>query len=172
VRVNAIVKGYNFVLNGMAVLSGILIFLCFVMIVVDVTMRIVGLHPPLFTLSVVEYILLWFTMLAAPWLARIKGHVFIDAVTQFLPAAVKKVVAKIVYSICIVTATIYGVHATGLFLVAWEKDMVDVRSIDMPLWTLYVPMPICFFMVAVEFVRYLIGIDDMYSQSPEEREGV
>ena len=111
----AIVRSYNFVLNAMAVLSGILIFLCFVMIVVDVTMRIVGLNPPLFTLSVVEYILLWFTMLAAPWLVRIKGHVFIDAVTQFLPAAIKTVVAKIVYSICIVTATIYGVHAAGLF---------------------------------------------------------
>ena len=168
----AIIKGYNFVLNGMAVLAGILIFLCFVMIVVDVTMRIIGLNPPLFTLAVVEYILLWFTMLAAPWLVRIKGHVFIDAVTQFLPTAIKNVVAKIVYSICIITSTIYGVHATGLLVVAVQKEMVDVRSIDMPLWSLYGPMPLCFFMVAIEFARYLIGIDDMYSQSPEEREGV
>jgi hypothetical protein len=31
----------------MAVLAGILIFLSFVMIVVDVTMRIVGLTPPI-----------------------------------------------------------------------------------------------------------------------------
>ena len=168
----AIIKGYNFVLNGMAVLAGILIFLCFVMIVVDVTMRIIGLNPPLFTLALVEYILLWFTMLAAPWLVRIKGHVFFDAVTQFLPTAIKNVVAKIVYSICIITSTIYGVHATGLLVVAVQKEMVDVRSIDMPLWSLYGPMPLCFFMVAIEFARYLIGIDDMYSQSPEEREGV
>ncbi len=165
-------RGYNVILNGMAAFAGILIFLSFLMIVVDVTMRIVGLIPPAFTISVVEYILLWFTMLAAPWLVRIKGHVFIDAVTQFLPAAVKKVIAKIVYAICTVAASIYCVHAAGLVMVAWQDSMVDVRSVDMPLWTLYLPMPVCLLFVAIEFARYLIGIDDMYSQSVDEREGV
>ena len=168
----SIFKGYNAILNGMAVLAGILIFLSFVMIVVDVTMRIVGFIPPAFTISVVEYILLWFTMLAAPWLVRIKGHVFLDAVTQFMPAAVKKVIAKVVYAICTVAASIYCVHAAGLVMVAWQDSMVDVRSVDMPLWTLYFPMPICLLFVAIEFARYLIGIDDMYTQKIEERGGV
>lgn len=156
----------------MAVLAGILIFTSFLMIVIDVTMRIVGLRPPLFTIAIVEYILLWFAMLAAPWLVRIKGHVFIDAVTQFLPGLIKTVVAKIVYSICIVSSSIYCVHATGLFWEAWVREMIDVRSIDMPLWILYGPMPLCFLFVAIEFARYLIGVDDMYSQTILEREGV
>ena len=172
VSLDRLSRGYNVILNGMAAFAGILIFFSFLMIVVDVTMRIVGLIPPAFTISVVEYILLWFTMLAAPWLVRIKGHVFIDAVTQFLPAAVKKVIAKIVYAICTVAASIYCVHAAGLVMVAWQDSMVDVRSVDMPLWTLYLPMPVCLLFVAIEFARYLIGIDDMYSQSVDEREGV
>ena len=133
---NVLVRSYNFILNGMAVVAGILIFLSFVMIVVDVTMRIVGMKPPLFTIAVVEYILLWFAMLAAPWLVRIKGHVFIDAVTQFLPKLVKTVVAKIVYTICIVSSSIYCVHASGLLIESWQRDMIDVRSIDMPQWIL------------------------------------
>lgn len=166
------IKAYNCVLNGMAVLAGILIFLCFVMIVVDVTMRIVGLKPPLFTIAFVEYILLWFTMLAAPWLVRIKGHVFIDAVTQFLPTVVKSAVAKVVYSICIASATIYCFQAAGLLWDAVQNDKIDVRSVDMPQWALYGAMPFCFFLVAVEFARYLTGLDDMYSQSIDEREGV
>ncbi len=164
--------GYNFVLNGMAVLAGVLIFLCFVMIVVDVSMRIVGLTPPAFTLAVVEYILLWFTMLAAPWLVRIKGHVFIDAVTQFLPVRVRFFLAKTVYAISAIAATIYCVHAAGLLAEAWRNDMVDVRSIDMPVWALFGPMPLCLALVAVEFGRYFVGIDDMYSQSVAERESV
>lgn len=169
---SAVVRGYNFILNGMAVLAGILIFASFVMIVVDVTMRITGLHPPSFTIAVVEYILLWFAMLAAPWLLRIKGHVFIDAVKQFMPAAIQKVIAKTVYSICIVSSSIYCYHAAGLVYVTWTKDMIDVRSIDMPQWILFGPMPVCFFFVTIEFIRYLVGIDDMYSQSLAEREGV
>jgi len=167
-----IIRGYNYILSGMAVLAGVLIFTSFVMIIVDVTMRIVGFIPPAFTISVVEYILLWFTMLAAPWLVRIKGHVFIDAVTQFMPVAVKKIIAKIVYAICTVAASIYCVHAAGLVLTAWRENMIDVRSVDMPLWTLYFPMPICLLFVAIEFARYLVGIDDMYSQSIDERGGV
>ena len=169
---NALVRSYNFVLHGMAVVAGVLIFLSFLMIVVDVTMRIVGMHPPLFTIAVVEYILLWFAMLAAPWLVRIKGHVFIDAVTQFLPHTVKTIIAKIVYSICIVSSSIYCYHASGLLRESWVKDMVDVRSIDMPLWILFGPMPLCFLFVAVEFGRFLVGVDDMYSQTILEREGV
>ena len=55
----SIVKAYNYILNAMAVIAGILIFAAFVMIVVDVLMRITGLKPPLFTIAVVEYILLW-----------------------------------------------------------------------------------------------------------------
>ena len=156
----------------MAVLAGILIFLSFAMIVVDVTLRIVGLRPLIFTIPVVEYILLWFTMLAAPWLVRIKGHVFIDALTRILPSGIRTVIAKIVYAMCVVAAMIYCVHAMGLLQVAWQNDVVDVRSVDMPQWALFGPMPFCFFLVAVEFARYLFGVDDMYDQSVGEREGV
>ncbi len=142
------------------------------MIVIDVTMRIVGLKPPLFTIPVVEYILLWFTMLAAPWLVRIKGHVFIDALTRVLPATVRNAIAKIVYAVCALAATIYSIHAAALLHSAWLNDVVDVRSVDMPQWALFGPMPLCLFLVAVEFVRFLIGIDDMYSQATGERAGV
>lgn len=167
-----IFRGYNLLLQGMAVLAGILIFLSFAMIVVDVTIRIVGGTPPSFTIAVVEYILLWFTMLAAPWLTRNKGHVFIDAITQFMPGAIQRVIAKCVYAICTAAAAIYAYHALGLLIGAIEENKVDVRSIDMPQWTLFGPMPICFLFVALEFGRYLVGFDDMYSQSVEEREGV
>ena len=166
-----VVKFYDGFITGMAVLAGVLIFASFVAIVIDVTMRIVGLKPPLFTIPVVEYVLLWFAMLAAPWLVRIKGHVFIDAVTRFLPGTVKAVVAKVVYGTCIISSLIYCYHAAGLLRLSWTEDMIDTRSIDMPQWVLFFPMPVCFFFVAVEFARYLIGVDDMYSQPVVERAG-
>jgi C4-dicarboxylate transporter DctQ subunit len=170
--VGALFRAYNYLLHGLAVLSGILIFFVFVLIVVDVTIRTLGMIPPPFTLSVVEYVLLWFTMLAAPWLVRIKGHVFIDAVTQFLPGPVKLVVAKIVYAGSAIATAIYASRSFELLQTSWIENKVDVRSIDMPQWTLFAPMPLCFAMVSIEFIRYLVGIDDMYSQTVEEREGV
>lgn len=165
-----IVKGYNFVLHALAVCSGIVIFAAFLMIVIDVTIRILGFSPPAYTIAVVEYILLYFTIMAAPWLVRQKGHVFIDAVTQFLPPAVKWFVAKIAYALCICSALIFCYFSTQLFFDAWAAGILDVRGVDMPQWALYAPMPLGFLMVAIEFLRYLVGIDDMYAVSLAERE--
>ena len=163
---------YDQLLHGLARLSGILIFFAFVMIVVDVLMRITGLEPFIFIMTTFEYILLWFTMLAAPYLLRIKGHVFIDAVTQFLPSLLKKIVAKIVYLLCIIGCCIYGYHLLGLLVEAIQSGELDMRSYEVPIWLLFVPMPLCFFLCVIEFMRFLFGVDDMYSQSIQERENV
>ncbi|MGB0575750.1 MAG: TRAP transporter small permease [Alphaproteobacteria bacterium] len=169
---NIIINAYNKLLHGMAGLAGIAIFAAFVMIVVDVLMRITGLEPFIFILTTVEYILLWFTMLAAPYLLRIKGHVFIDAVTQFLPPVIKTAVAKLVYVLCIIGCCIYGYHLVILLQESLISGELDMRSFEIPIWILFVPMPFCFFMCAIEFCRFLVGIDDMYSQSIQERENV
>ena len=168
----AISKTYDQLLFGMAGLSGVLIFFAFVSIVVDVLMRLLGLEPFIFIMTMFEYILLWFTMLAAPYLLRIKGHVFIDAVTQFLPPAVKTMVAKVVYVLCITGCCIYCYNLMGLLVEAVQSGELDMRTYEVPIWLLFVPMPLCFFMCVVEFLRYLFGVDDMYSQSIEERENV
>ena len=163
---------YNYVLYGMAYCSGVTIFVAVALIVLDVFMRITGFDPFIFILTTVEYILLYFTMLAAPWLVRIKGHVFIDAVTQFMPPAVKKVIAKLVYLACIIASSIYCFHLMILLTEALQSGELDMRSYEIPIWILFVPMPLCFFMCAMEFFRYLIGIDDMYSTALAERENV
>ncbi len=156
----------------MAVCAGITITIAVVLIIIDVLMRITGLDPLLFILTTVEYILLWFTMLAAPYLVRIKGHVFIDAVTQFLPPVIKKAVAKIVYLACIVASTVYFYHLIILLAEAIESGEIDMRSFEIPIWILFAPMPLCYFMCVMEFGRYLIGIDDMYVQTIAERDTV
>lgn len=165
-------KLYNYVLYGMAIGSGVVIVTAVCLIVLDVFMRILGMDPLLFILTVVEYSLLWFTMLAAPYLVRIKGHVFIDAVTQFMPPAVKKAVAKLVYLTCIVASVVYGYHLYVLLSEAIQSGEIDMRTYEIPMWLLFVSMPLCFGMCAMEFGRYLLGFDDMYDQMLHERDSV
>ena len=135
----------------------------FVMIVTDVSMRSLGISPPPFTLSVVEYSLLYFAMCCAPYLVRHKGHVTIEALVSVLPVVIRVILAKIVYFACVCVALLFAYYSLELFLEAWESQEPDVRGIDMPYWTLFLPMPLCFLLVALEFVRYLIGIDSYYS---------
>ena len=168
----AIARVYNFILHGMAALSGVAIFAAFLMIVTDVLSRFTNFPPIIWVLTVVEYILLWFTMLAAPYLLRIKGHVFVDAITQFLPANIKCYTGKLVYILGIICCVIYCYYTWLLLSEAFDSGELDMRSFEAPIWTLILPMPLCFAMCTVEFIRYLIGIDDMYSQDLAERENV
>ncbi|MEK9692975.1 MAG: TRAP transporter small permease subunit [Rhodospirillaceae bacterium] len=169
---NFVAQIYNKILFGMAALSGVVIFAAFLMIVTEVLSRFTPMPPLIWVLTSVEYILLWYTMLAAPYLVRIKGHVFVDAVTQFLPPKVKYVTAKIVYVLCIICCAIYCTQCWNLFSEAFATGELDTRSFEAPVWILLLPMPLCFGMCAIEFIRYLIGIDDMYSQDLLERENV
>jgi C4-dicarboxylate transporter DctQ subunit len=156
------------VTTALAYFACVIVTCIFVNIVIDVSMRTLGFTPPSFTLSVVEYALLYFAMCSAPYLVRHKGHVTIEALVTVLPPAVRRTLAKLVYITCICVALLFAYYSLELFLEAWESQEPDVRGIDMPYWTLFLPMPICFFLVAVEFVRYLIGIDSYYSYDLSE----
>jgi C4-dicarboxylate transporter, DctQ subunit len=161
---------YLLFLELLKALAGAVIFAVFLLIVADVLMRLVGLQSWLYSSVLVEYGLLWFTMLSAPWLARHKKHVFIDAVTQMLPAPVQRVVAKFVYLVCVIVAFAVSVYALRLLVTAIAEHQIDTRAVDMPLWTLLAPIPLCFFLVGIEFLRFLLGFDSMYSSRTEVRE--
>jgi C4-dicarboxylate transporter, DctQ subunit len=152
-------------------LSGAVIFGVFVVIVVDVLVRTAGFRPWQASSVLVEYGLLWFTMLAAPWLARHKGHVFVDAITQLLPSAIQRMLAKFVYLSCTVACLVVFYYSLRLLGGAIAKGEIDIRAVDMPLWLLIVPIPVCFLLVAIEFLRFLLGFDSMYGTRSDVKEG-
>ena len=175
--VGAISRAHMWVLNAMKVGSGIVIFGVFVLIVMDVALTTVAkmgvsVIPWDRTHGLVEYGLLWFTMLAAPWLARIKGHVFIDALTQFLPPRIARVIAKFAYLVVIIGCIAFTYYSIQLLIESYEFEELDDRGADFLLWTLYFPMPFGFGLVAIEFIRFLVGIDDLYGSRTDVKEGM
>lgn len=165
-------KAYEWLINALKTLSCIIVFAIFVLIVMDVLMPFVGLQPWEGTLGVVEYGLLWFTILAAPWLARIKGHVFIDAVAEMLSTKARKITSKIAYLIVITGSLLLAYYSLELAIESFVDEAIDERGIELELWWIYAPMPIGFFLVAVEFFRFLIGFDDMYGSRTDVKEGM
>ena len=159
-------------LNALKFLAGLVVLMIFVMIVLDVGATVLNISPWAGTIGFVEYGMLWFTMLAAPWLARIKGHVFIDALTQLFSPAVQGVAARFAYLVAIIGSCAFCYYSTLLFLEAFEADQIDERGIEMLNWWLYAPMPIAFFLLTIEFLRFLLGFDDMYGRRTDVREGM
>ena len=167
-----IVAAYDQLLNAFKVGAEIVVFLIFFLITTDVFIRLAGIQPSTYTLGVVEYCLLWFTMLGAPWLVRMKGHVFVDSLVQLLPPPAQRVLAKLVYLICICGSLLFVYFSFDLTLDAILSGEMDIRGEPQPLWLLLVPIPVSFLMLAVEFLRYLIGVDTMYTSRTEVRENV
>jgi len=180
----AICRGYEWLLNALKVCAMVVVFGLFLLIMGDVIMSIfVALNKRLQwfdpaisawdgTHGFVEYGMLWFTMLAAPWLARQKGHVYIDAVTELLSPSARKYTSKFAYIVAIIVCGFFTYFSWNLLSEAYVDELRDERGVEMLQWMLYLPMPVCFGLLTIEFLRFLLGFDDMYAKRTEAREGM
>jgi len=168
----AVSAAYYHLIVALAFVAGASIAVAFVMIIVDVGMRTFGLSPPAFSSAVVEISLLYFTLLAAPYLVREKTHVYIDAVISRLHGRVRWTVEKVAYCICIATSLVFSFIGSQLAINALRFGTFEERSVDVPSWILYLPLGPIFLLVAIEFGRYLIGIDTMYRDSTQAGESL
>jgi len=160
------------VIVALAVLAGAAIAVAFVLIIVDVAIRTARFSPPPYTIATVEYLLLYFTLFAAPWLVRQKGHVYVDALLSRLSGASRLLIEKIVYLLCVAAPLVFAWFAAWLLVDALRSGLFEERGIDIPLWLLYAPMPVGFLLVAVEFSRYLFGVDTLYEDRTKVRDSV
>ncbi len=135
----------------------------FVLVVADVSGRELFGSSFRFTIATVEYAMLYMTMFAAPWLMRTNGHVYIEALITRLPNKIRNVLEKIVYIVGAAACFIFAASASQMFFQRIASGELDIRSIDIPGWVIFAPMPICFAMVAFEFLRFLFGPNSMWS---------
>lgn len=180
----AISKAYESLLEALKVVAMAVVFIVFLLILADVIMsvfttinkKLQWFDPSISawdgTHGYVEYGMLWFTMLAAPWLARHKGHVYIDAVTELLSPSVRKFTSVFAYLVAIVVSAFFTYYSWTLLKEAYLDELIDERGVDMAQWLLYLPMPICFGLLTIEFIRFLLGFDDMFDKRLEERGGM
>jgi len=153
---------YTWLIMALAVIAGAMIAGVFLMIIYDVAVRTLGFQPPFFTSALSEYAMLYATLFAAPWVVRTKSHVFVEFLASSLPERTRRVLRKAVYFLCVVICTglaWYGAQAVADF---WSRGELDIRSIVIPRWLLYAPLPLGFGLCAIEFARFFVGFDDMY----------
>ena len=162
-----LVRAYDGLIFGLAWLAGLCLALTFVAIVWDVGVRTLGLQPPAFTSALTEYAMLVVTMAVAPWLVRLKGHVWVEAIDLIASEAVRRRLATLVYLACVGLCFVLAWYAGELAIEAWMRGELDIRSIILPRWFLYAVLAVGLFLCAVEFLRYLFGVDDLYGAGAE-----
>jgi len=119
-------------------------------ITLDVVARNVGLGTVPWILEVSEYVLPLATFLVAPWLLYRNEHVRLDMLLNVWPR-LGHVTNIVGLAVCVVLV-IYGVRT--ILNSAAQGGMI-FKSVVFPEWWLYVPVPLCFAFLTIEFVRRL-----------------
>ncbi len=149
--------------NILAILAGVYLVWIFLAIVFQVVARSVFLYGSSHIFTFIEYGLLYITMAGAPWLVREKGHVYIEILTAAVSEKVRPILSRsvvgLVILICVII-TYYGIEVT---IRAFVRDEMDMRSLDMPRWMLMISMPICFGLMSLQFLRFVIGPETLHS---------
>ncbi len=156
-------KLYNTIITGLAAIAGLILAMMCVLIVVDVSLRNLGFQPLRATVAITEYALLYFTMFAAPYLVRTRGHVVVRVIYDRLDAATKQFLETGVYVICTVVALGLAYVSGSLVFESLVLGDTEPRSIDVPRWILFMPLLIGFFFVGCEFLRLLFTKDSFYA---------
>ncbi|MEM9223647.1 MAG: TRAP transporter small permease subunit [Pseudomonadota bacterium] len=144
-------------LTALAGIAGAIIALMFFFIVLDVTMRSLGYQPPLFTGTFIEFGLLYCTMLAAPWLIGRDGHIRVRALTDRLPAQTVRWLEALIFTVLALLTAVLAWYALDVVLDSAARGEVEYRSIILPRWVLFAPMPPCFLFCAIEFARLAVS---------------
>ena len=141
---------YGRVLEWLAAAAAVLLGASALAITLDVVGRNVGLGTLPWILEVSEYVLPLATFLAAPWLLYRNEHVRLDMLLNAWPR-LGHVCNVIGVAVCVVLV-IYGVRT---ILNSAQQGAMVFKSVVFPEWWLYVPVPLCFGLLTVEFVRRL-----------------
>jgi len=143
---------YDRVLQGLAACAAVLLGASALAITLDVVGRNVGLGTVPWILEVSEYVLPLATFLVAPWLLRRNEHVRLDVLLRAWPW-LNHVTNVVGVAVCAVLV-LYGVRT---ILNSAQQGAMVFKSVVFPEWWLYAPVPLCFGLLAVEFVRRLTG---------------
>lgn len=143
-------------ISGLAGLAGLIIGAVCLVIVYDVAARNLGGQPPASTVALTEYALLYFTMGAAPWLVRQRGHIVVEVFVSKMGLSVKRFLRVATLLLCVTVSIAIAVLASLLALEAISRGEIEVRSLDTPRWVLFLPIAVGFLLMAAEFLRLLV----------------
>jgi len=99
-----------------------------------------------------ELLLYLITLLAAPWLLREGRHIRVDIVLRALPrrtAYACEWIADVLGLLSCLWLVAYGGSA------AWksaQSSALSIKTLVMPEWWFLAPLPVCFALLAIEFV--------------------
>ena len=152
----ALEAGFGALIEALALLASLALLAMVAIICTDVLTRNVAV-PGLprgvaWSNEVSELLLYAITLFAAPWLLREGRHIRVDIVLRALPrraAYACEWIADVLGLVSCLWLVVYGSSATWKSM---QSAALSIKTLVMPEWWFLAPLPICFALLAIEFV--------------------
>ena len=118
-----------------------------------------------YAFTFIEYGFVYTLFLGSPWLIRNRGHVYIELLTAALPERWRNGLSRAIALSCAVICLIWARYSASLVV----EDYVDVKydemraQLDILRWLVTVSFPIGFFLMGIEFLRFVVVRKPMHT---------
>ena len=153
----------DYISNLLAAIAGAYLVAIMFGIVFQATARSFGFSGSSHVFTFSEFGLLYIVMFASPWLVRLKGHVYIELLSAALPARVRPTYSRMVAVLCIVICLFLMWYSLQNTMKAYRFGDAEMRSLDMPKLLLLGAMPLCFGLMALNFLRFVFGRETIHT---------
>ncbi len=143
---------YGKLLDGLALIAALLLLAMVIIVTGDIILRNVANTGFIWANEVSEYALYLITLFTAPWLLRRGQHVRLDLVLTAVPKRVAFVMEGLGdilgFAVCLAMIR----YSTLMTYDAWRIGSITIKNLVFPEWWLLAPLPICFILLAIEFI--------------------
>jgi TRAP-type C4-dicarboxylate transport system permease small subunit len=141
---------YGTLLKALAVTAAVLLGVTAFAVTLDVVARNLGLGTLPWILEVSELVLPLATFLVAPWLLYRNEHIRLDVLLGAAPW-----LRHVVHLVGLAVSAVLVLYGVRTILNSAAQGSIVFKSVVFPEWWLYVPVPLCFGLLAIEFLRRL-----------------
>jgi TRAP-type C4-dicarboxylate transport system permease small subunit len=144
---------YYLLMQTCGVAAALVIGALALLVTFDVIARNSGLGSFPWVVEVSEYSLPLATFLAAPWLLYRNEHVRIDMLLTALPGGVARQIDRVADLIGLGVCAVFVWYGLKVIADSAELGSLVIKTLVFPEWWLFVPVPLCFGLLGIEFIR-------------------
>jgi len=143
-------------MHASGVAAALVIGIVVLLVTIDVIGRNIGLGGLPWAVEMSEYSLPLATFLAAPWLLYRNEHVRIDILLTALPRSVARQIDRAVDAVGLAVCLVFVWYGVKVIVDSMRLGSMIIKTLIIPEWWTFVPVPISFALIGVEFVRRML----------------
>ena len=130
------------------------LLLCTVLVVCfEVCMRYFLGRPTLWSLEVTGHLLVWITFLGTAWALQGEAHVVIDFFIQRVSPRTQAMTNGTTSIVCALACLCIALFGVQVLVDQFVRGLVFPTALALPMWPLFVIIPLSFFLLFVQFSR-------------------